>query len=320
MPATHRLLQIAIGGGDDPYVHGLRPAAAHGFELALLEYAEQLDLRLERQVPNLVEEDGPTVGKLEAADPPIDGAGEGALDVSEEFALDEAGRDGAAVDLDQGALPARAAAVDGTGDQLLASSRLSGDEHGGIGGRHLLHLTQEGPQRRAAPDDLVEVVFAMYFLTEIDALTLQGGFEGRDLLVSFHVLDGQRYLVGDFLEEGSVGLRVLMWIDAGYGQGADALPVDHERDDDIGAHAVAVSPLLHREFALCVEVSAKEQALLAKDATHVAIIDRHLEAEREVTRRQGALEREQTQYIALGVVEKDGGPIKGHHTSNSFGN
>src|SRR5437899_89868 len=201
MPTTHRLLQIAIGGGDDPYVHGLGPAAAHGFELTLLEHAEQLDLRLERQVPNLVEEDGPTMGKLEAADPPIDGAGEGALDVSEEFALDEAGRDGAAVD-------------------------------------------------------------------------------------------------------------------AGDGQGANASPVDHERDDDIGAHAVTVGPLLHREFALCAEVSAKEQVLLAKDATHVAIIGRHLEADREVIRRQGALEREETQYIAPGVVKKNGGPVKGHHTSN----
>jgi len=144
--------------------------------------------------------------------------------------------------------------------------------------------------------------------------------ERRDLLVGFHVLDGQRDLVGDFLEEGGVGFRILMWIDAGYCQGADAPPVDHERDDDIGAYAVAVGPLLHREFALCAEVSAKEQVLLAKDATHMAIIGRHLEAEHEVTRWQGALEREQAQYIAPGVVKKDGRPIKGHHTSNSFGN
>src|SRR5229473_3650709 len=260
------------------------------------------------------------VGQLEAADPPIDSAGEGALDVSEEFALDETGRDGAAVDLDQGALPARAAAVNGAGDQLLARSRLTGDEHCGIGGGDLLHLTQEGPQRRAASDDLVEVVLAMYLLTEIGALTLEGGLERRDLLVSFHVLDSQRDLVGDFLEEGSVGFRVLMWIDAGDGQGADALPVDHERDDDIGAHAVAVGPLLHREFSLCAEVSAKEQVLLAEDATHVAIIGRHLEAKREVARRQGALESEQAQYIAPGVVEKDGRPIEGRYASNGFGN
>ena len=123
------------------------------------------------------------MGQLEASDPPIDGAGEGALHVSEEFALDEAGRDGAAVDLDQGALLTRAAAVDGTGDQLLARSRLTGDEHGGIGGRHLLHLTEESSQRRAASDDLVGVVLAMYLLTEIDALTFEDGLERRDLLM-----------------------------------------------------------------------------------------------------------------------------------------
>src|SRR5713101_9374635 len=169
MPATHRLLQIAIGGGDDPYVHGLGPTAAHGFELALLEHAEQLDLRLERQIPDLVEEDGPMVGKLEAADPPIDGAGEGALDVSEEFALDETGRDGAAVDLDQGALPARAAAVNGAGDQLLARSRLTGDEHGRIGGRHLLHLAEQGAQGGAAPDYLLEIVLPVDLLAQVYA-------------------------------------------------------------------------------------------------------------------------------------------------------
>src|SRR2546425_1205320 len=83
-PPPPRLRQMGMGGGDGHCVHGVGFAAADGFELALLEHAEQLDLRLERQAPALVEEDGPTVGKLEAAAPPIDGAGEGALDVSEE--------------------------------------------------------------------------------------------------------------------------------------------------------------------------------------------------------------------------------------------
>jgi hypothetical protein len=96
--------------------------------------------------------------------------------------------------------------------------------------------------------------------------------------------------------------------------------VGHERDDHIGAYAVAVGPLLHREFALRTKVSAKEQALLAKDPTHVAVIGRHLEAKREIGRRQGALEREQAQHIAPGVVEKDGRSVEGHHTSNGFGN
>ncbi len=96
--------------------------------------------------------------------------------------------------------------------------------------------------------------------------------------------------------------------------------MDDERDDDIGAHAVAVGPLLHREFALRAEVSAKEQALFAEDATHVAIFGRHLEAKHEVARRQGALKSEQAQHIAPGVVKKDSRPIEGHHTSNCLGN
>jgi hypothetical protein len=110
----------------------------------------------------------------------------------------------------QGALPARAAAVDGTGYQLFARSCLAGNQHGGISGRHLFHLAEEGLQWCAAPDDLVEVVFAMYLLTEIDTLALEDRREPRDLLIGLHVLDDERDLVGDFLEEGGVGFRILL--------------------------------------------------------------------------------------------------------------
>ena len=82
-------------------------AAADALDLALLEDAEQLGLRLQGQLADLVEEERAPVGQLEAADPPGDGAGEGALLVAEQLALDEPRGEGGAVDLDQ--RPARPA-------------------------------------------------------------------------------------------------------------------------------------------------------------------------------------------------------------------
>jgi hypothetical protein len=39
--------EIAVGGGDDAHVHGERFAAADALEAALLEYAQQLHLKVE---------------------------------------------------------------------------------------------------------------------------------------------------------------------------------------------------------------------------------------------------------------------------------
>ena len=52
--------------------------------LSLLEDTQELGLKIERKLTNLVEEDGPTVGLLEHAGPGIDRAGEGPTLVPEE--------------------------------------------------------------------------------------------------------------------------------------------------------------------------------------------------------------------------------------------
>src|SRR5262249_7059932 len=138
--AGHRLLQIAIGRGNYANIHGLRAATPHRLELALLEDPKQLDLRLWRQLAHLVEEDRAAICQLEAADAPLDRAGKRALDVAEELALDQPRRDGAAVDLDQRAIPATAPGMDGPRDQLLAGASLARDEHGRVRGSDLLDL------------------------------------------------------------------------------------------------------------------------------------------------------------------------------------
>src|SRR5205823_1500853 len=107
--------------------------APETLEFLLLEHAEELRLQLERDVPDLVEEEGSAIRQLEPPDPLCDRAREGAALVAEELALEQTGRNGRAVELHERPLAAPAELVDGAGDQLLARARLAADDHGGVG-------------------------------------------------------------------------------------------------------------------------------------------------------------------------------------------
>ena len=63
------------------------------------------------------------------------GAGEGALLVAEELAFEQRLGERGAVDGHEGAAGARAAAVEGAGDELLARAALAAQQHGRVGGR-----------------------------------------------------------------------------------------------------------------------------------------------------------------------------------------
>ena len=97
----HHLPQIDVGRGDDAHVDLDRLHAAEPHELALLDHAQQLGLRLERDVADLVEEDAALVGEVEQPLLRVDGAGERALHVAEERRLEQIGRQVAGVDRDE---------------------------------------------------------------------------------------------------------------------------------------------------------------------------------------------------------------------------
>src|SRR5437879_2311342 len=79
-----------IGGGDDAGIDADGPAFADALELVFLQDAEELDLQLGAHAGDFVEEDGSAMGGLEAAGLVVDGAGEGALDVAEQLAFQQA--------------------------------------------------------------------------------------------------------------------------------------------------------------------------------------------------------------------------------------
>ena len=123
--------QVAVRGEDDADVErNLFLESAEARDLAGLEHAQQQRLRLGRQLADLVEKHRAAVGRLEDALLVFVGAGERALHVSEQGALQEVAVEGAAVHRDDGLGRARRAAVHQLRDHLFARAGLAGDQDG----------------------------------------------------------------------------------------------------------------------------------------------------------------------------------------------
>ena len=114
--------------------------APTGDEALFVERAQHLGLRLEAHVADFVEKKRAAVGAFESAAFFRRPAGDGAVPIAEELALDEVLGDGRAVQLDEDAVAAQALRVDGARDELLAGAGFAIDQHAAIGGRHELDL------------------------------------------------------------------------------------------------------------------------------------------------------------------------------------
>ena len=115
-------LQTAIGGGDDSRVDAVRAVAADALDGEVLNGAQQLGLRRQRQVGHLVEEQRAAVGVLELAAPALDAGGRPFLD-AEQLGLQQRFDQRGAVDRHERPVPPPAQLVNLAGDQLLARRR-----------------------------------------------------------------------------------------------------------------------------------------------------------------------------------------------------
>ncbi len=139
------LVELSVGRGDESNVRLSHAGLAEAFVGLLLNQAEELDLRLKRDVADLVEEERAALGEGHATRS-VPGVRVGPLYRSEELALQEVLGDRRAVHRDEGRVLATAPLVDGARDELLAGPALAGHEH------RLLRLRRalQAPQ---APDD-----------------------------------------------------------------------------------------------------------------------------------------------------------------------
>ena len=155
---AHRVHQVDVGGGHDTDVGLLHLGGADLHVFAVLQHAEQHDLRAQREFADLVEEEGAAVGLLEIPLAGLRGSGEGTLLVSEQFGVDSPFGDASAVDCEVLAVAAEAVLMYYAGDVFLAHAALAGDEHGEVGGGYG-HGCLEGPvERRVVADYVVTVL------------------------------------------------------------------------------------------------------------------------------------------------------------------
>jgi hypothetical protein len=154
----HVALQVPVRRRDDPDIGPQRGGPANPLELALLEDPQELGLDGQRQLRDLVEEQRPARGQLEAPGLLAIGAGEGAPLVAEQLGLQQGLGERGAVHRHEGTFHAGARVMDGSRYQLLAGPALAHDQGGGLGGGHLGGAVEGLPQRSGAADDLIEPV------------------------------------------------------------------------------------------------------------------------------------------------------------------
>ena len=129
LPHVRPLLQVAVGRGDRPHVGPDGLAAADPHELLLLQDPQDLGLRPQGHVADLVQEERAAIALLELADPPAVGPGEGAPLVAEQLALEEVLRDRGAVQRQEGRARPRAVLRDGPCHPTPLSAFFSFAEH-----------------------------------------------------------------------------------------------------------------------------------------------------------------------------------------------
>ena len=149
--------EVAVGARDQAEIDRDRTIAAHALHGALLQHAQQLGLRVERHVADLVEEDGAAFGLLEAAPAALAvSAGEGAGLVAEQFGLYEVGGQGRRVDRHQCASRPARQAMQRPRHQLLAGPARTGHQHRDVQRRHLGDVRPQLLHRRGLADHVVQ--------------------------------------------------------------------------------------------------------------------------------------------------------------------
>ena len=139
----HFLRQVAIGGGDDAEVRAAMSERTHRAELLLLQDAQELGLKVERQLADLVKEGGAAVGHFDQAGLGSDGAGECAFDVSKQLALHERADQGGTIDGDERAYGLNL--MYGARDYFLAGTGFAEEQDRPTAASQLVHHPQDIP-------------------------------------------------------------------------------------------------------------------------------------------------------------------------------
>ena len=119
----------------------------------ILQHVQKFCLQERRHLANFVEQDRSPVAQFELAGLGVVRSGEGALLVSEQFALQKVGGNGGAIHFQERAMGARRKLVDQASENFLAGAALAQQQHGNIDVRHQRGLRTNLAHLRAGGDE-----------------------------------------------------------------------------------------------------------------------------------------------------------------------
>jgi serine/threonine protein kinase len=159
--------QILVSRRHHADVDADRIAATDALDHTLLDRAQEARLEIERQLADLVEEHGATGGALDRTDARGVRAGERALVVPEQLALDQRRRNRAAVDHDERRTRPSPSLVDCLGQQRLAGTGLALDQHRRVRTGNARQRLEHATHRDGATDRASEVVIRGQWLLDV---------------------------------------------------------------------------------------------------------------------------------------------------------
>src|SRR5882724_4215842 len=136
--------------------------ASQSLELLFLQDTQQLRLQRRGDIAHFVQEQRAFVSHFEAPHLLRNRTGEGALLMTEQFALQKIQRNGRAVQLDQGTPAALTGIVNGVSNEFFSRTGLPLDEDSRVGWRNLLYLVENRFEGSAIADDPIESTFGLF--------------------------------------------------------------------------------------------------------------------------------------------------------------
>ena len=168
-----RLLQIAVGRGQNPDVDDNAPGAADRTDFLLLNGAQQLGLQIHRQFAHFVEKHRAALGNRQQAFFGLHRAGKSSLHIAEELAFDEGGNERTTVHGNEWLVAVGTGEMDGARNDLFAGAALAEDQYGMVALGRLGDDPVEPFHLRRATDNPAEALFRFDLLPQNAVLTLQ---------------------------------------------------------------------------------------------------------------------------------------------------
>ena len=184
-----RFVQVLIGRGQDAHVGVQNFAAADPAIFMILQHAQEFGLQFDGDVADFVQKKRAALGQLKLAEAAVEGAGERALFVAEQFAFEQIARDGGAVDRDEGLVPARRIVMDRLCHQFLAGAALAEYQDRRLSVDYLADDFVNALHARAGADDIdagLETFLDFLFeLAKVAAkfVAIQGAFDQQQYFI-----------------------------------------------------------------------------------------------------------------------------------------